>query len=123
MTPGSAHFVLWARQRKESAMRNLAIVPLALLALAAAGAPASPPSGPPPARAAPAPESVDRMNLYRAARHCVSIPRQVAGEDRRYDGTRLDRQPPGRLLYAVERQVDGCREAVLVGEERRRQRR
>ncbi|HVQ06926.1 MAG TPA: hypothetical protein VMS43_00675 [Allosphingosinicella sp.] len=105
-------------------MRILAAFPLALLPLAAAtSAPA--PSGPPTAHSAPASgaESFDRMNVYRAQPHCDSIPRQVAGEDRDYPGMRLDRQPPGRLLYAVERQVDGCREAVLVSEERRRRRR
>lgn len=32
----------------------------------------------------------------------------------------LDRLPPGQLYHSVERQVDGCREFVLVSEERRR---
>jgi len=103
-------------------MRILAAFPLALLPL---GAAASAPAPSSPGRAAPALdlESADRMNVYRALPNCKSIPRQVAGEDRRHPGTRLDRQPPGRLLHAVERQFDGCREAVLVSEERRRQRR
>jgi hypothetical protein len=60
-------------------------------------------------------------NRLAARPDCVSIPRQVAGEDRKYPGTRLDQQPPGKLLYAVDRQVDGCRVATLVSEERRRQ--
>jgi hypothetical protein len=34
----------------------------------------------------------------------------------------LDDLPPGNLYHAVERQVDGCRELVLVSQERRRQR-
>jgi hypothetical protein len=33
---------------------------------------------------------------------------------------RLDELPAGQLFHAVERQVDGCRELVLVSEERRR---
>lgn len=51
--------------------------------------------------------------------NCVSIPRQVAGEDRRYDGTRLDRQPPGRLILTVQREVNGCPEVVFANELRR----
>lgn len=99
-------------------MRKLAFISLALLCLGAA----------PPNRAAPiAPRDTppepsppfDRMNLMRDRQGCVSIPRQVAGEDRRYDGTRLDRQPPGRLMLAVQREVNGCPEAVFVGSWRR----
>jgi hypothetical protein len=32
----------------------------------------------------------------------------------------LDELPPGTLYHAVERQLDGCRELVLVSEERAR---
>lgn len=69
------------------------------------------------------PEPLMTPNLYREPPGCESIPRQVAGEDRRYEGTRLDQLPPGKLLYAVDRQVDGCRVVTFVAEERRRQRR
>ena len=51
---------------------------------------------------------------------CIPVPQQVAGEDRDYPGTRLDQQPPGKLLHAVERQVNGCREVTFVAEERQR---
>ena len=100
-------------------MRQLAFVPLALLCIGAA-----PPQGaPPPAPAQTAPElnphSFDRMNLMRERPNCESIPRQVAGEDRRYDGTRLDRQPPGRMILAVQREVNGCPEVAFANEIRR----
>ena len=65
-------------------------------------------------------DRLDPMNVYRERPGCVSIPRQVAGEDRTYDATRLDRLPRGTLLLAVEREVDGCPEVVLATEERRR---
>jgi hypothetical protein len=99
-------------------MRDLAFVPLALLCIGAAAPQAGPPA---PAQAAPElnPHSFDRMNAMPARPDCVSIPRQVAGEDRRYDGTRLDRQPPGRLILAVERRVNGCPEVVFANEQRR----
>ena len=62
----------------------------------------------------------DPMNVYRQKAGCTPVPQQVAGTERR-NGTRLDQQPPGRALLAVDRQVDGCREVTLVSEERRRQ--
>lgn len=97
-------------------MRKLAFVPLALLCIGAA--PQA--ERPTPAQSAPElnPHSFDRMNAMPARPDCVSIPRQVAGEDRRYDGTRLDRQPPGRLILAVDRQVNGCREVTFANEQR-----
>jgi hypothetical protein len=49
---------------------------------------------------------------------CTPISVQVAGEDREYRGTRLDQQPPARMLYAVDRRVDGCREVTFVNERR-----
>ncbi len=101
---------------------KLAILAAALM-LPGAGAPPAPSAAPDGAKPPVAADRFDRMNLYRERPGCRSIPDQVAGEDRRYDGTRLDRLPQGRALLAVERQVDGCREAVLVSEERRRQRR
>jgi len=99
-------------------MRKLAFVPFALLCIGAAPPQAAAPA---PAQAAPElnPHSFDRMNAMPARPDCVSIPRQVAGEDRRYDGTRLDRQPPGRLILAVERRVNGCPEVVFANEQRR----
>jgi hypothetical protein len=94
-------------------MRILALIPLALLAAAA------PPQS--PARQSPAPEappSLDRMNAFVQRPGCASITRQVAGEDRRYNGTRLDQQPPARLILAVDRHMDGCHEVVFASERR-----
>lgn len=71
-------------------------------------------------RSGPAPESTP--NLYPGRAGCTPIPRQVAGEDRRYNGTRLDQQPPGKALFAVHRSIDGCPVATLVSEERARRR-
>ncbi len=101
-------------------MRKLAFVPLALLCMGAAAPQAAEPA-PTPAQTAPElnPHSFDRMNAMPAQPDCVSVPRQVAGEDRRYDGTRLDRQPPGRLILAVDREVNGCREVTFADSERR----
>jgi hypothetical protein len=45
---------------------------------------------------------------------CLPIARQVAGENRVHRGTRLDRQPQAKLLLAVDRQVEGCREVTIV---------
>ena len=104
-------------------MRVPAISALVLLPLAASAATPveeAPAAGSAVVPAEPA-ESLDRMNVYRVRPDCVSIPQQVAGEDREYDATRLDRLPPGKLLLAVEREVGGCPEAVLASEERRRQ--
>ena len=80
--------------------------------------PAAPGAWEPPVSA----DRSDRMNLYRQKPGCRSIPDQVAGADRRYDGARLDRLPQGHTVLAVERHVDGCREVVLLRDERRRRR-
>ena len=80
---------------------------LAILAAMLVLAGAAPPQSAPPYT----------MNHYQKHPRCLSIPQQVAGVDRRYDGTRLDRQPPGQLLLAVDRQVNGCHEAVLARDE------
>jgi len=108
-------------------MRMIAAATLILLPLSAGAA--QPAAEPPPSDAGSVasddpswPESFDRMNRYRTPPGCVSIRRQVAGEDREHYGTRLDRLPPGRLVLAVERQVDGCPEAALASDERRRER-
>jgi hypothetical protein len=104
-------------------MRFLATFPLALLATSSiANPPARAPVAVPPngeIRLTP-PADLDRMNAYREAPGCISIPRQVAGEDRSRDATRLDREPPGRIILAVDRQIGGCHEVALLSEERRR---
>jgi hypothetical protein len=69
---------------------------------------------------APAPDAFDRMNQLRGLPACKSILQQVAGENRPYHGTRLDQQPPGHLLFAVDRQINGCHQATFVRGERRR---
>lgn len=99
-------------------MRNLAFVPLTLFCMGAAPPPqaASPAPPAPPAETQP---SFDRMNVLREGQDCVPIARQVSGEDRRYDGTRLDQQPPGRLILAVDRQVNGCREVTFANGQQR----
>lgn len=95
-------------------MRKLAVIPMALLALVAA----SPdPPAPGDALIASTPFSADRSVRTLDREGCVSIPRQVAGENRRLPGTRLDQQPEGRLLYAVQREMDGCPEVVLVNDQ------
>ena len=60
----------------------------------------------------------DQMNLFRQGAGCVPIERQVRGEDRRYRGTRLDREPAGRLILAVDRTVGGCHEVVMASDRR-----
>lgn len=99
-------------------MRTVAPVLLALLSGAAPTSPsASAPAAVPSLSGSavpPGPDAFDPMNRYREDRGCHSIPQQVAGADRRYDGTRLDRQPPGRLLLAVDREVNGCHQATLI---------
>lgn len=100
-------------------MRKLAFVPLALLCIGAAPPQAepAPSSGP---QIVPTPDGfVHDMNVMRNRADCVPIPRQVTGEDRRYDGTRLDQQPPGRLILAVDRRVNGCPEVTFANQQRR----
>lgn len=98
-------------------MRRLAFVPLALLCIGAAAPPATSPA--PATPSADAQPSLDRMNAMRDQPGCTSIAQQVSGENRRYDANRLDRQPPGRLLLAVDRQVNGCREVTFANGQQR----
>ncbi len=103
-------------------MRRFAAIALALLPLAAAGAAPQHPTTGQAARGDGSrtvrPSFTDSMNLFQQGPGCLSIPRQVAGEDRRYPGTRLDREPPGRLILAVDRIVGGCHEVVLASDRR-----
>lgn len=73
----------------------------------------------PLAEPAKAPEPVQPAassmpNAMTARPGCTPIAQQVAGEDRPPVGSRLDRQPPAHLLFAVDRQVGGCREVTFV---------
>ena len=103
-------------------MRIIASTILALLPLAAASATPShgTQAAPPPNGeiATPPGDGFDRMNVFLQGPGCRPILNQVAG-DRRRNGTRLDQQPPGRLILAVDRQVGGCHEVVFLGRERR----
>ena len=108
-------------------MRKMAAFTVALLPLAVAAAP-------PPrtdtaqaegARAAPHGEirvgeatTADHMNIFRQGPGCVPIERQVAGENRRYRGTRLDQEPAGRLILAVDRRIGQCHEVVMASDRR-----
>ena len=103
-------------------MRRMAPILLALLPLAAvAAAPQhqgrhpAPRSGKTHAIQLP---SADQMNRFTQGAGCESIPRQVMGDDRLYPGTRLDQEPPGRLILAVDRLVGGCHEVVLASSRR-----
>jgi hypothetical protein len=82
-------------------------------------------SAAPPAPAAPRDDPAvlpaPMPNHFGTPAGCESIPQQVTGEDKEYRGTRLDRLPPGKLLHAVERKVDGCPVVTFVAEERQRQ--
>lgn len=66
------------------------------------------------APARPSPERFDANNAHSDRKGCIPIVQQVAGEDREYRGTRLDQQPPAQLLLAVDREVNGCREATII---------
>jgi hypothetical protein len=104
-------------------MRIMAAFAFALLPLAAGAAPpdhagtghAAPPGE---IRVGEAPAN-DPMNRFSQRPGCVPIERQVMGENRRYRGTRLDRGPPGRVILAVDRQVNGCHEVALLSAEPR----
>lgn len=87
---------------------------LAALALPLAGVAPDPQAEAP----SPEPQRAARNMLDEPRPGCMPIVVQVAGEDREYRGTRLDEQPPARLLFAVDRQVNGCREATFVNERR-----
>ena len=73
---------------------------------------------------APAPRQADQSAgstmpvLGQARPGCTSVLRQVVGPEQRRPGQRLDQQPPAKMLYAVDRHVNGCREVTLVGERR-----
>ena len=102
-------------------MRVRTVAALALLPLAAGAASPTGDAGSEPALANSAPADIrDPMNLYRERPDCESIPRQVAGQDRDYGATRLGELPPGKLLHAVDREVDGCPVVTFVAEERLR---
>jgi len=85
---------------------------IALLVAALAVQAATPAQAPP--SEAPADQQRSTPNAFHGGKGCTPIVVQVAGEDRDYRGTRLDQQPPAQLLYAVDRQVAGCREVTFV---------
>ena len=89
---------------------------LAALALPLAGA--APPAEPQSETSSTEPQRATRNMFEEPRPGCTPIVVQVAGEDREYRGTRLDQQPPARLLYAVDRRVNGCREVTFVNERR-----
>ena len=93
---------------------------LAALALPLAGPVQTPDPQAEAPRTLPDPERTTRNLLDEPRPDCTPIVVQVAGEDREYRGTRLDQQPPAQLLYAVDREVDGCREVTFVHDEDRR---
>ncbi|PWG02379.1 hypothetical protein [Sphingosinicella humi] len=98
-------------------MRTLSLIAMAAIQLAPGAVPTIAKAASEPADGEAS--QVDRQGATTVHRSdCLSIQRQVAGEDRRYPGMRLDQQPPGRLLHAVDRQVDGCRTVTFVAEER-----
>ena len=103
-------------------MRRMATIALALLPLAAVAAAPHHGSHRSGARSAAVPAGkapiADSMNLFSQGAGCTSIPRQVMGEDRRYPSTRLDQEPPGRLILAVDRVVGGCHEVALASARR-----
>jgi hypothetical protein len=87
---------------------KLAILAAALLLPASAPAPQAPPAQ------AEQPERHRTPNAHGDRPGCTPIVQQVAGENRKYRGTRLDQQPPAQLLLAVDRQVGGCREVTFL---------
>jgi hypothetical protein len=89
-------------------MRNLAVVPLALLAFAPAAS----------APAAPAPSSVPRNGDIRLTPpdRCRPDAPRVADSPGTVAAQRLDQLPAGNLDFAVMREVDGCPEPVTIRE-------
>lgn len=79
-------------------------------------------AAPAAAQTPPAQRLLAMPNRFPSAQGCPSMARQVMG-DRRYPGTRLGDQPPGRGLLAVDRRLEGCPIATLISEGGRRQRR
>ena len=94
---------------------------IALLALTLAlplSAAAHSPEAPDEPRAVAEPQPHMPNAFVRERPGCMPIVQQVAGENREYRGRTLDQQPPARLLYAVDRQVNGCREVTFVHDRR-----
>lgn len=89
-------------------MRNLAAIPLALLAFASAAS----------APAAPAPSSVPRNGDIRLTSpdHCRADAPRVADSPGTVAAQRLDQLPAGNLDLAVMREVGGCPEPVTIRE-------
>jgi hypothetical protein len=87
------------------------ILAAALLLPASAPAPEAVPARP---EQADAPDTHRTPNAHQDQPGCTPILQQVAGEDRKYRGTRLNEQPPAQLLAAVDRQVGGCREVTFL---------
>ena len=92
---------------------------LAALALPLAGPAQAPDPQAEAPQTFPEPQRTTRNMLQESRPGCTPIVVQVAGEDREYRGTRLDQQPPAQLLYAVDREIDGCREVTFVHDEDR----
>jgi hypothetical protein len=96
-------------------MRVLTLCALALLTAASPPSPSSSRTG----EIIVGSSADEPMNPLPTGPGCTSILRQVAGEDRSRDGTRLDHELPGRLILAVERRDNnGCREVVFANERR-----
>ena len=93
---------------------KLAILAAALLLPASAPAPQTVPGQTPAPAQAEQPTLNRTPNAHNDRPGCTPIVQQVAGEDRKYRGTRLNEQPPAQLLLAVDRQVGGCREVTLL---------
>lgn len=103
---------------REVLQEEVFAVKIALLAAAALLPMTGTAQAPEPAQT-PLPQQAARLvSPDRAG--CVPIARQVAGPDRPPSGTRLDQQPPGEMLLAVDREVDGCREVTRLRQERSR---
>ena len=66
----------------------------------------------------PAPEAsgdpLTMPNALGSRPGCLPLVVQVARDKRDRPGSRLDQQPPAQLLLAVDRHVDGCREATII---------
>jgi hypothetical protein len=88
-------------------MRLIVAMSLALLPLAAAATPAPQAPQAPQANGASAPAKCDRFGRMDQA-SVLRLPDPQA--------QRLDQLPPGDLHLTVEREVNGCHEAVIVRE-------
>lgn len=70
-----------------------------------------------PAPTLPPPTVTDMPNAFTQAPNCLPIIRQIQEQAKRTRDTEyrtLDREPPAHLLLAVDRQVNGCREAAFL---------